>query len=103
MGMEAFLLQFHRTCQDNGAYCIGYNIDMKESAPKQCCSLTCGTLFDFHRDVITSVWLMGMLIQANITMKAESVLRSLISTRICAQDVQDKVMQAKADIEQRNN
>lgn len=33
MGMEASSPAVPQTCEKNGAYCIGYNVDMEESAP----------------------------------------------------------------------
>ncbi len=33
MGMEASSPAVPQTCEENGAYCVGYNIDMKDSAP----------------------------------------------------------------------
>ncbi|MFP3156097.1 BMP family ABC transporter substrate-binding protein [Lachnospiraceae bacterium ZAX-1] len=34
MGMEASSPAIPQTCEENGAYVVGYNVDMKESAPK---------------------------------------------------------------------
>lgn len=34
MGMEASSPAIPQTCEANGAYCIGYNVDMKDLAPK---------------------------------------------------------------------
>jgi basic membrane lipoprotein Med (substrate-binding protein (PBP1-ABC) superfamily) len=34
MGMEASSPAVPQTCEANGAYCIGYNVDMKDLAPK---------------------------------------------------------------------
>ncbi|MGI6093991.1 MAG: BMP family ABC transporter substrate-binding protein [Lachnospiraceae bacterium] len=33
MGMEASSPAVPQTCEENGAFCVGYNVDMKESAP----------------------------------------------------------------------
>lgn len=33
MGMEASSPAVPQTCEENGAYCVGYNVDMEDSAP----------------------------------------------------------------------
>lgn len=98
MGMEASSPAIPQTCQSKGAFCIGYNVDMKDLAPK-------AVLFSYEWN-FTPIF-------TNIIKKTEdgtespddyyfeggeSAAISDFNSAIVPEDVQKKVLQAKADI-----
>ncbi len=98
MGMEASSPAIPQTCESNGAYCIGYNVDMEELAPK-------AVLFSY-------VWNFAPIFEKIIASAAdgtasadnyyyeggESAAISDFNSELVPEDVQKKVLQAKEDL-----
>ena len=98
MGMEASSPAIPQTCQANGAYCIGYNVDMKDLAPKAVLFSFMWNFTPIFSDIITSV--------VNGTASADKYYYeggdcakiSDFNADLVPADVQAKVLQVKADI-----
>jgi basic membrane lipoprotein Med (substrate-binding protein (PBP1-ABC) superfamily) len=99
MGMEASSPAIPQTCQAKGAYCIGYNVDMKALAPKAVLFSYMWNFEPIFSKIITSV--------ADGTAKnddyyyegGECAAISAFNDDLVPKDIQDKVTQAKSDIE----
>jgi basic membrane lipoprotein Med (substrate-binding protein (PBP1-ABC) superfamily) len=99
MGMEASSPAIPQTCQDNGAYCIGYNIDMQELAPKAVLFSYMWNFEPIFKDIITNV-VGGAADSSKYYYEGGDCAKiSDFNADLVPQDVQDKVLQAKADIE----
>jgi basic membrane protein A and related proteins len=98
MGMEASSPAIPQTCQAKGAFCIGYNVDMKDLAPK-------AVLFSY-------IWNFAPIFEKIMTTVADGTAKSdayyyeggdcasisAFNERLVPKDAQDKVLQAKEDI-----
>lgn len=98
MGMEASSPAVPQTCEANGAYCIGYNVDMEELAPK-------AVLFSY-------VWNFAPIFEKIIASAADGTAKpddyyyeggdssaiSDFNSELVPEDVQKKVLQVKEDI-----
>lgn len=98
MGMEASSPAIPQTCETKGAYCIGYNVDMKALAPK-------AVLFSY-------VWNFKPIFEKIITSVAEGTATSCdyyyeggecasiteFNDDLVPKDVQEKVLKVKEDI-----
>lgn len=98
MGMEASSPAVPQTCEANGAYCIGYNVDMEELAPK-------AVLFSY-------VWNFAPIFEKIIASAADGTATpddyyyeggdssaiSDFNSELVPEDVQKKVLQVKEDI-----
>lgn len=99
MGMEASSPAIPQTCQDNGAYCIGYNIDMKDLAPKAVLFSYIWNFEPIFKDIIGNV-VNGSVDNSKYYYEGgECAKISDFNTDLVPRDVQDKVLQVKADIE----
>lgn len=98
MGMESSSPAIPQTCESNGAYCIGYNVDKQALAPKSVLFSYIWNFAPIFTDIITSV--------ANGTSNSDTYYYkggdcakiSDFNQDLVPKDVQDKVLQAKADI-----
>ncbi len=98
MGMEASSPAIPQTCEANGAYCIGYNVDMEELAPK-------AVLFSY-------VWNFAPIFENIIASAADGTANpddyyyeggdssaiSDFNSELVPEDVQKKVLQVKEEI-----
>jgi len=99
MGMEASSPAIPQTCQDNGAYCIGYNVDMTEMAPKAVLFSYIWNFEPIFTDIIGTV-VDGTADSSKYYYEGGDCAKiSDFNTELVPQDVQAKVLQAKADIE----
>lgn len=99
MGMEASSPAIPQTCEANGAFCIGYNVDMQELAPK---AVTFSYMWNFtpiFKDIISSVVSGNVDTEKYYYEGGECSKISDFNTALVSKEVQDKVLQAKADIE----
>ena len=98
MGMEASSPAIPQTCQANGAYCIGYNVDMQALAPKAVLFSYMWNFSPIFKDVITSV-ANGKANSKTYYYKGGDCAKiSAFNDALVPKDVQAKVLQAKADI-----
>lgn len=98
MGMEASSPAIPQTCQENGAYCIGYNVDMKDLAPKAVLFSYVWNFAPIFKDIITSV-VEGKADTSKYYYEGgECANISAFNDAIVPKDVQDKVLQVKADL-----
>lgn len=99
MGMEASSPAIPQTCQANGAYCIGYNVDMKDLAPKAVLFSYIWNFTPIFKDILTSVSEGKADSNKYYYEGGDCSEISAFNDAIVPKDVQDKVLQAKADIE----
>jgi len=99
MGMEASSPAIPQTCEANGAYCIGYNVDMKELAPKAVLFSYLWNFAPIYKDVLQNA-VNGTIDSSKYYYEGGECSKiSDFNADLVPQDVQDKVLQAKADIE----
>lgn len=55
LGIEASSPAIPQTCQENGVYCVGYNVDMHELAPDAVLTSFTWNFTPIFKDIITSV------------------------------------------------
>ena len=98
MGMEASSPAIPQTCESNGAYCIGYNVDMKALAPKAVLFSYMWNFSPIFKDIIASV-VSGKASSNTYYYKGGDCAKiSAFNDALVPKDVQAKVLQAKADI-----
>lgn len=98
MGMEASSPAIPQTCESKGAFCIGYNIDMQALAPKAVLFSYMWNFEPIFSKIIASA--------ADGTASADNYYYeggdcaaiSAFNDAIVPKDIQEKVLQAKADI-----
>lgn len=98
IGMEASSPAIPQTAEANGAFCIGYNVDMKELAPK---SVLFSYMWNFEpifSKIITSV------VEGTVTNEdyyyegGDCAAISEFNVDLVPADVREKILQAKEDI-----
>ncbi len=98
MGMEASSPAIPQTCQANGAFCVGYNVDMKELAPEAVMVSYMWNFEPIFTKIITSV-ADGVAKSSDYYYEGgECAALSPFNDAIVPKDVQDKVLQVKKDI-----
>ena len=98
MGMEASSPAIPQTCEAKGAYCIGYNVDMKELAPKAVMFSYMWNFEPIFTKIITSV-ADGSASSDNYYYEGgECAAISAFNDAIVPKDVQTKVLAVKDDI-----
>lgn len=98
MGMEASSPAIPQTCQANNAFCVGYNVDMKDLAPKAVLLSYMWNFTPIFKDIISSV-AEGKADTSKYYYEGGDCAKiSAFNEALVPKDVQDKVMQAKADI-----
>lgn len=98
MGMEASSPAIPQTCEANGAYCIGYNVDMKALAPKAVLFSYMWNFTPIFKDIITSVVNGKASSDKYYYQGGDCAKISDFNEALVPKDVQAKVLQAKADI-----
>ena len=81
MGMEASSPAVPQTCEENGAFCIGYNVDMQASAPKAVLTSFVWNWAPIFEDIMKRQQMEQSIFQRTI-MKEASVLHWLRSIKI---------------------
>lgn len=98
MGMEASSPAIPQTCEAKGAYCIGYNVDMKALAPKAVMFSFVWNFEPIFSKIIASV-ADGSASSDNYYYEGgECAAITDFNDAIVPKDVQDKVLKVKADI-----
>lgn len=98
MGMEASSPAIPQTCEANGAYCIGYNVDMKALAPKAVLLSYMWNFTPIFQDIISSVVKGTAQTDKYYYEGGECAKISAFNDTLVPKDVQDQVLKAKADI-----
>ncbi|UWG96424.1 BMP family ABC transporter substrate-binding protein [Dehalobacter sp. DCM] len=99
MGMEASSPAIPQTCEANGAYCIGYNVDMQALAPKAVLFSYVWNFAPIFKDIMASVVDGTASSDTYYYEGGDCAKITAFNDAIVPKDVQDKVLQAKADIE----
>jgi basic membrane lipoprotein Med (substrate-binding protein (PBP1-ABC) superfamily) len=99
MGMEASSPAIPQTCEANGAYCIGYNVDMKDLAPKAVLFSYMWNFTPIFKDVISSTVKGTASSDKYYYQGGDCAKISAFNDALVPKDVQAKVQQAKTDIE----
>ncbi|MDD3140020.1 MAG: BMP family ABC transporter substrate-binding protein [Lachnospiraceae bacterium] len=98
MGMEASSPAIPQTCEAKGAFCIGYNVDMKELAPKAVLFSYMWNFAPIFSDVITSVVDGTASSDKYYYEGGECAAISEFNDALIPEDVQAKIVQAQTDI-----
>ncbi len=99
MAMEASSPAIPQTCEANGAYCIGYNVDMKDLAPNAVLFSYIWNFEPIFEDIMVSVSEGTADSSKYYYEGGECSKISDFNDALVPQDIQDKVLQAKADLE----
>lgn len=98
MGMEASSPAIPQTCEANDAYCIGYNVDMQALAPKAVLFSYIWNFTPIFKDIMASVVSGKASSDTYYYQGGDCAKISAFNDALIPQDVQAKVLQAKADI-----
>lgn len=98
MGMEASSPAIPQTCQDNNAYCIGYNIDMQALAPKSVLFSYVWNFTPIFKNIISSVSEGTADSSKYYYEGGECANISAFNEALVPKDVQEKILAVKADI-----
>lgn len=98
MGMEASSPAIPQTCEAKGAYCIGYNVDMKDLAPKSVLFSYVWNFEPIFSKIIASV-ADGTASSDNYYYEGgECASISAFNDELIPKDIQDKVLKVKEDV-----
>ncbi len=98
MGMEASSPAIPQTCEANNAFCIGYNVDMKDLAPKAVLFSYVWNFEPIFTKIITSVVEKTYTADDYYYEGGECAAITEFNADLVPADVQEKVLQAKEDI-----
>ena len=91
MGMEASSPAVPQTCEEHGAYCVGYNVDMQESAPKAVLTSFVWNWAPIFEDIMQKTADGTIDISANYYEGGECAALAPFNQDLVPQDIQDKV------------
>jgi basic membrane protein A len=98
MGIEASSPAIPQTCEDNGVYCIGYNVDMHDLAPKAVLTSFTWNFAPIFKDIIVSV-IEGTASTDNYYyLGGECAKLTDFNDDLVPSEIQAKAEQVKADI-----
>ena len=98
MGMEASSPAIPQTCEENGAYCIGYNIDMEENAPGAILTSFVWNWAPIFEDIMTKTADGSIEISANYYEGGECAALAELNADLVPADVQEKVAELQQKI-----
>lgn len=98
MGMEASSPAVPQTCEENGAFCVGYNIDMQESAPGAVLTSFTWNWAPIFEDIMQKTADGSIDISANYYEGGECSKLADFNADLVPEDVQAKVMEVKEKI-----
>ena len=99
MGMEASSPAIPEKCQEKGAYCIGYNIDMEVNAPNAILTSFCWNWTPIFKDIIQKTADGTIKKSDNYYWGGESSSIAPLNAKLVPQDIQDKVNDLKAKVQ----
>lgn len=98
MGMEASSPAVPQTCEENGAFCVGYNVDMQASAPKAVLTSFVWNWAPIFEDIMKKTADGTVDISANYYEGGECAALAPFNKDLVPQDVQDKVNELREKI-----
>ena len=98
MGMEASSPAVPQTCEEHGAYCVGYNVDMQESAPKAVLTSFVWNWAPIFEDIMQKTADGTIDISANYYEGGECAALAPFNQDLVPQDIQDKVNELRDKI-----
>ncbi len=98
MGMEASSPAIPQTCESKGAYCVGYNVDMKELAPKAVLFSYVWNFEPIFTKIINSVADKTAKTDDYFYEGGECAAITAFNDELVPKEIQDKVNKAKEDI-----
>lgn len=98
MGMEASSPAIPQTCEENGAYCIGYNIDMEANAPKAVLTSFVWNWAPIFEDIMKKTADGTIEISANYYEGGECAALADFNDELVPEDIQTKVNDLKQKI-----
>lgn len=99
MGMEASSPAIPEKCQEKGAFCIGYNIDMEANAPEAILTSFCWNWAPIYKDIIEKTVAGTIKKSDNYYTGGEASTIAPMNAKLVPQDVQDKVNELKDKME----
>ena len=99
MGMEASSPAVPQKCEEKGAYCIGYNIDMESNAPGAVLTSFCWNWAPIFEDIIKKTADGTIKISDNYYEGGECSKLAPFNSALVPEDVQKKVEELKAKME----
>ena len=98
MGMEASSPAVPQTCEENGAFCVGYNIDMQESAPGAVLTSFTWNWAPIFEDILQKTADGTIDISANYYEGGECSKLADFNADLVPEDIQAKVNEVKEKI-----
>lgn len=98
MGMEASSPAIPEKCQEKGAYCIGYNIDMEANAPDAILTSFCWNWTPIFKDIIEKTAAGTIDKSDDYYWGGECSAIAPMNAKLVPQDIQDKVNDVKAKL-----
>lgn len=98
MGMEASSPAVPQTCEENGAFCIGYNVDMQSSAPKAVLTSFMWNWAPIFEDIMQKTADGTIEISANYYEGGECAALAPFNSDLVPQDIQNKVTELREKI-----
>ena len=98
MGMEASSPAIPEKCQEKGAFCIGYNIDMQDSAPDAVLTSFCWNWAPIFKDIIEKTAAGTIKKSDNYYEGGECSSIAPLNEKLVPQEIQDKVNELKEKI-----
>lgn len=98
MGMEASSPAVPQTCEENGAFCVGYNINMQESAPKAVMTSFVWNWAPIFEDIFQKTADGTIDISANYYEGGECSQLAEFNADLVPEDIQAKVLEVRDKI-----
>ena len=98
MGMEASSPAIPQKCEEKGAYCIGYNIDMEANAPKAVLTSFVWNWAPIFEDIMKKTAEGTMEISANYYEGGECAQLADFNDELVPEDIQKKVEELKEKV-----
>ncbi len=98
LAIEASSPAIPQTCQENGVYCVGYNVDMHELAPKAVMTSFTWNFTPIFKDIITSVVEGTASADDYYYIGGECANLTKFNDELVPEDIQEKAAQVKEDI-----
>lgn len=98
MGMEASSPAVPQTCEKNGAFCIGYNVDMEESAPGAVLTSFVWNWAPIFEDIMTKTAEGTMDISANYYEGGECAALAPFNSELVPEEIQKQVEELREKV-----
>ena len=98
MGMEASSPAIPQACEENGAFCIGYNVDMEENAPGAVLTSFVWNWAPIFEDIMKKTADGTIEISANYYEGGECAALADFNDELVPEEIQNKVLELKEKI-----